>query len=80
MKSYSPEIDQLIARGLAGECTSEESGRLHDLLLGDPDLKADYELSKLLFLSRCKDFSTEDSNNKNHFDKLSRRLKEDGLI
>ncbi|NOT76866.1 MAG: hypothetical protein HOP08_18230 [Cyclobacteriaceae bacterium] len=79
MKIYSSETYELIARCLSREGTSEDSGKLMELLSNDPELKTEYELIKLLLLDRCENNSSN-SNSKNHFDKLRHRLEEDGLM
>ncbi len=67
-----------MARCLAGESSPEESIQLDELLATDAGLKADYDTLKLLMFDKCEDTSQGDLKNK--FNRISRRLEDDGLM
>ncbi|PZR31659.1 MAG: hypothetical protein DI538_20660 [Azospira oryzae] len=67
-----------MARCLAGECSPEESIQLNELLAADVDLKADYDTLKWLMYDKCE--STPEVDLKDKFNRISRRLEEDGLM
>ena len=78
VKSYPPEIDELIARCLAGESSEQEYIQLKHFLAKDADLKTDYEILKLLMFNKCEE-TAEDIDLKNKFNRLSSRLEDEGL-
>jgi hypothetical protein len=77
VKPDSKEINEMMARCLAGECTPEEMVKLQCFLLENPDLKTDYELINLLF---GKDKRGDTTSDKKRFDKIKDRLENEGLM
>jgi hypothetical protein len=76
--SYPAEIYQLMARYLTGESTIDESAKLEDMLVSDPNLVIEFEECKALLLD-CND-DEDNSESKKHFDRISKRLKDEGLM
>ena len=77
MKADSKQFNELVARCLAGECSPEELAKLRLTFSENPDLKADYELMNLLF---GKNESGPVPENKRHFNRLRKRLEDEGLM
>ncbi|GHN02536.1 hypothetical protein WSM22_40250 [Cytophagales bacterium WSM2-2] len=78
--TVKPDLKQLnetMARCLAGECSPEELSKLQSILSDNPDLKAEYELVTLLF---GKKKHGDLSSDKKHFEKIRDRLKNEGLM
>lgn len=67
----------MVARCLAGESSPEELAKLRLTLSENPDLKTDYELLNLLF---GKDKPGFDPPDKHHFNRISKRLADEGLM
>jgi hypothetical protein len=68
-----------MARCLADESNAEETRKLETLLADDTELKADFELMKLLIYNKASAESKVNTDAK-HFKKLSQRLKDEGLM
>jgi hypothetical protein len=77
VKADSKQFDELVARCLAGECSPDELTKLRLTLSENADLKADYELMNLLFGKNKSDVMPAD---KRHFNRLSKRLEDEGLM
>jgi hypothetical protein len=78
VKADSKQFNEMMARCLAGECSEEELVELRSMLLNNPDLKTEYELFNLLFgKDKC---STEPSDKKDHFNRITKRLADEGLM
>jgi hypothetical protein len=76
VKADSKQLNEMMARCLAGECSQEELGRLALMLSDNPDLKNEYELIHTLF---GKDKSVSAPDNK-HFKRIKKRLEDEGLM
>jgi hypothetical protein len=77
VKPDSKQINEIMARCLAGECRPEELVRLRFILSDNPDLKTEYELISLLF---GKDKHGAIPSDKKHFEKIRDRLENEGLM
>jgi len=66
-----------MARCLTGESSLEEAIRWEALLAADADLKADFETLKLLMFDKQE---ATDRELKNKFNRISRRLEDEGLM
>ena len=76
MKSDLSHFDELLARCLSGEGGAEEHARLRSIILENPDLQTDVELMKVLFGKNGMDEAPD----KKHFNRLSKRLEDEGLM
>lgn len=71
------QINEMLARCLAGECSPEELAKLQSILSDNPDLKTEYELLTLLF---GKDKLSDLPSDKKRFEKIRDRLENEGLM
>ena len=73
-----------MARCLMGESTPEDDSMLHDLLLSDPGMKEEYEHFKGLTQNECNNTPLNGDSPEAHlqkkFDRVTRRLKEEGSL
>jgi len=77
VKPDSRQINEMMARCMAGECSPEELVILQSILSVNPDLKTEYELINLLFSKdRCGDTISD----KKRFEKIRDRLENEGLM
>ena len=79
MKPYSLEIYQLIARYFTGESSAEEAAKLEGMLENDPVLAKEFELCKSILLDDGNELPGE-HDSKDQFKRVSRRLKDEGLM
>jgi len=77
VKADSKQFNELVARCLAGESSPEELAKLRLTLSDNPDFKIDYELMNLLFGKGKPGFVPAD---KRHFNRISKRLEDEGLM
>lgn len=68
-----------MARCLAHESTPEEAAKLNDLLRADPELSAAYAWLEMAVGDLCTD-PVKNTEVKNHFNSVSQRLKNEGLL
>ena len=67
-----------MARYLAGESSKEDIDRLENLLKSHPELIAEYEF--FCSILNKKNTTEEDSPPKNKFDRITKRLKDEGSL
>lgn len=67
----------MLARCLAGESSQEELVILRKILSEKPEMKAEYELISLLF---GKEKNGAASPDKKHYQRIRKRLEDDGLM
>jgi hypothetical protein len=77
VKADSKQLNEMMARCLAGECSQEEMSKLTSILSNNPDLKTEYELMGMLF---GKDASGVAPSDKKHFHRIRKRLEDEGLM
>jgi hypothetical protein len=77
VKADSKELNEMMARCLAGESSEEEIVKLRSIMSENPELKSEYELINLLF---GKDKSCAAPSDKKHFTKIKKRLEDEGLM
>jgi hypothetical protein len=77
VKADSKQLNEMMARCLAGECSQDELTRLTSILSENPDLKHEYELINTLFGKEKRGMVTPD---KKHFKRITRRLEDEGLL
>lgn len=68
-----------MARCLAGESSPEDDLKLRLLLSEDKELEADYETLKFLMFNNCEN-NINDVDLKNKFNRISRKLEDEGLM
>jgi hypothetical protein len=80
----SKETYCLMARCLKGECTVEEGEALADLLSANPDLRQEYEIFHHYFHYSDKNkphtTTTEQSGLQKKFERITRKLAEEGIL
>lgn len=73
-----------MARCLKGESTPEDDMMLQDLLSSDPGMKEEYDLFRSLVQNECNNTPLNGDSPEAHlqkkFDRITRRLKEEGSL
>jgi hypothetical protein len=77
VKADSKQLNEMMARCLAGECSPEELVSLKSMLSENPELKTDYEVIKLLFGKEKNGIASPD---KKHFNRIRKRLEDEGSM
>jgi hypothetical protein len=77
VKADSKQLNEMMARCLAGECSQEELSKLTTMLSNDPDLKTEYDLLNTLF---GKDTNGKTPSDRKHFKRITKRLEDEGLM
>jgi len=78
-KLYSSDVYELMARCLSNEASEADVKKLELLLVNDESLRADLESMRLLVYKE-KNGEGGDEYTHDRFARLSKRLKEEGLI
>jgi hypothetical protein len=73
-----------MARCLKGESTPEDDAMLHDLLLSDPEMKAEFDHFRSLIQNNCNDSLlnnvSQEAYLQEKFDRITSRLKNEGSL
>ncbi|RAW00877.1 anti-sigma factor [Pseudochryseolinea flava] len=77
VKSHPTEIYALIARYLAGEASPEDRRRIEQIFIDHPELKSEFEFFR--FLLEKHDQRQAQVPFKNGFERITKRLKDEGL-
>ena len=77
MKVDSKQLNEMMARCLAGECSPDELSRLTSILSENPELKTEYELINTLFGKNKNGKAPPDPK---HFNRIRKRLEDEGLM
>jgi len=77
VKADSNQFNELVARCLVGECSQQERVKLRSILSDNPNLKTEYVLINMLFGKDNLDLAPTD---KRYFNRISKRLEDEGLM